>query len=117
MLAGLLAGLVSAVIAATTMLALANYQFYSRPHVGEVAGSAIANYTADLPSALFAAFVWYVPVGTLVFPPKAHWLDLRRRPSPASEAHRLGGHDLVPRRQSPLRRAVSLSAGTPRSRT
>jgi hypothetical protein len=68
MLAGLLAGLVSAVIAATTMLALANYQFYSRPHVGEVAGSAIANYTADLPSALFAAFVWYVPVGTLVFP-------------------------------------------------
>ena len=67
-LMGLLGGIISALIAASTMLALANYQFYTTPHFGEVAGSAVQNYAEDLPSALIAAFLWFLPVGIFVFP-------------------------------------------------
>ncbi|WP_156150798.1 hypothetical protein [Hyphomicrobium sp. 99] len=70
-LMGLLAAIISALIPATTMLALSDYQFYASPHVGEVTGTALQNYAEDLPSALVAAFLWYIPIGTFVFPPVA----------------------------------------------
>ena len=70
-LMGLLSGIISALIAATTMLALSDYQFFGGPHVGEVAGSAAQNFAEDLPTALVAAFFWYIPIGTFVFPPLA----------------------------------------------
>jgi hypothetical protein len=68
MFAGLTSGLISALLTATTMLALYNYQFYSTPRFGQVVGSATENYASDLPSALYAAVLWFVPVGVLVFP-------------------------------------------------
>ena len=74
MLMGLLSGIVSALIAASTMLALANYQFYTTPHFGQVAGSAAQSYAEDLPSALIAAFLWFLPIGIFVFPPIAKLL-------------------------------------------
>jgi len=73
-LMGLLSGIISALIAATTMLALSDYQFYGSPHTGEAAGSAIRNYADDLPSAIFMAFLWYIPIGTFVFPPVAKFV-------------------------------------------
>ena len=73
-LMGLLSGIVSALIAATIMLALSDYQFYASPHTGEVAGSAIQSYADDLPSALLMAFLWYIPIGTFVFPPVAKFV-------------------------------------------
>jgi hypothetical protein len=74
MLTGLVAGVAATVIAATTMLALANYNFYSKPHVGVVTGSAVENYVGDLPSALYACAIWYVPVGVLLYPIFARWI-------------------------------------------
>jgi hypothetical protein len=71
---GLLSAIISALIAASTMLALSDYQFYSSSHAGQVAGSAFQNYAEDLPSALVAAILWYIPVGTFVFPPLAKLL-------------------------------------------
>lgn len=55
-LMGLLSGIISGLIAATTMLALSDYQFY------------------DLPSAILMAFLWYIPIGTFVFPPVAKFV-------------------------------------------
>jgi hypothetical protein len=74
LLMGLLSGIISALIAASTMLALANYQFYTTPHFGEVAGSAVQNYAEDLPSSLILAFLWFVPMGIFVFPPIAKFV-------------------------------------------
>ncbi|MGO4682925.1 hypothetical protein [Hyphomicrobium sp. 2TAF46] len=73
-LMGLLSGIISALIAATTMLALAEHQFFAAPHTGEVAGSPIQNYADDLPSAILMAFLWYIPIGTCVFPPVAKFV-------------------------------------------
>jgi len=70
-LMGFLAAIISALIAASTLLALSDYQFYNTPHVGQVTGSVLQNYAEDLPSALVAAFLWYIPVGTFIFPPLA----------------------------------------------
>ncbi len=44
------------------------------PYAGQAAGSPFQNYADDLPSALIAAFLWYIPVGTFVFPPLAKFL-------------------------------------------
>lgn len=71
---GLLAAIISALIAAMTMLALSDYQSYKSPIAGPAAGSPFQNYADDLPSALIAAFLWYIPVGTFVFPPLAKLL-------------------------------------------
>ncbi len=71
MLMGLLSGIISALVTASTMLALANYQFYTTPRFGEVAGSAVQNYAEDLPSALLMAFLWFLPMGIFIFPPIA----------------------------------------------
>jgi len=73
-LMGLLSAIISALIAATTMLALSDYQFYASPRTGEVAGSAIQSYADDLPSAILMAFLWYIPIGTFVFPPVAKFV-------------------------------------------
>ncbi len=67
MLMGFLSGIISALITASTLLALSNLQFYGAAG----AGSAVTNYTDDLPTALIAAFLWFLPVGIFVFPPAA----------------------------------------------
>jgi hypothetical protein len=69
MLMGFLSGSISAIIAASTMLALSDAQFY-----GSAVGSAVKDYTGDLPAALIAAFLWFLPVGIFVFPPLAKLL-------------------------------------------
>lgn len=71
---GLLSSIISALIAASTMLAVSDYQSYKRPVAEQAAGSPFQNYADDLPSALIAAFLWYVPVGTFVFPLLARFL-------------------------------------------
>jgi len=66
---GLLSGIISALIAASTLLALSDAQYF-----GSAAGSAAKNYADDLPTALLAAFLWFLPVGIFVFPPAANFL-------------------------------------------
>ncbi len=70
MLMGFLSGIISALIAASTLLALANAQFYG----AAAAGSAVKNYTDDLPNAMIAAFLWFLPLGIFIFPPAAKFL-------------------------------------------
>lgn len=76
MFIGLLAGLASAVIAAPLMLALSTYQFYAAPHPGVQIGTPADSYFFDLPSALYAAAVWYVPGAVLVYAPLVRLLRM-----------------------------------------
>jgi hypothetical protein len=81
MLMGLLSGIVSALIAASTLLALSD---------GQVAGtatvsSAAKDYASDLPTAVLAALLWFLPLGIFVFPPAAKLLGA----GPAGGALRL----------------------------
>ncbi len=69
MLMGLLSGTISAFIAATTMLTLSEGQIS-----GTTAGSAVQNYADDLPTAVIAAFLWFLPMGIFIFPPTAKFL-------------------------------------------
>jgi hypothetical protein len=69
MLMGLLSGIISALIAAPTLLALSDARFF-----GTAAGSALKDFANDLPTALLAAFLWFLPVGIFVFPPLAKFL-------------------------------------------
>jgi hypothetical protein len=69
MLMGVLSGIISALIAASTMLALSDIKFY-----GTAVGSAVKDYANDLPTALIAAFLWFLPVGIFAFPPLAKLL-------------------------------------------
>ncbi len=71
MLMGLLAGIISALIGGSTMLALSNYQFFHTPRFGETSGTALQSFSDDLPTALYMAFLWFVPIGVFVFPPLA----------------------------------------------
>jgi hypothetical protein len=71
MLMGLLAGIISALIAGSTMLALSDYQFFHTPHFGETPGTTLQSFSDDLPTALYMAFLWFVPIGVFVFPPVA----------------------------------------------
>jgi len=68
---GLLAAIISAILAAITMQALADYLFYAKPSSGTPPGAAFQTYAEALPTALMAAFLWYMPIGTFVFPPLA----------------------------------------------
>ncbi len=70
MLMGFLSGIISAFIAASTLLALADVQSLGTA----AAGSAVKNYTGDLPTAVLAALLWFLPVGIFVFPPAAKFL-------------------------------------------
>jgi hypothetical protein len=81
MLMGLLSGIISALIAASTLLALSD---------GQVAGtatvsSAAKDYASDLPTAVLAALLWFLPLGIFVFPPAAKLLGA----GPAGGALRL----------------------------
>jgi hypothetical protein len=67
MLMGFLSGIISAMIAAATLLALSYVRFYGTAE----AGSAVREYTKDLPDAVFMAFLWFLPVGIFIFPPAA----------------------------------------------
>jgi uncharacterized membrane protein YjgN (DUF898 family) len=71
MLMGLLAGIISALIAGSTMLALSDYQFFHTPHFGETSGTTLQSFSDDLPTALYMAFLWFIPIGVFVFPPVA----------------------------------------------
>ena len=119
MLMGLLSGIISALIAASTMLALANYQFYTTPHFGEVAGSAVQNYADDLPSALIAAFLWFLPVGIFVFPLIAKLVGASTGggTAPAPEVRHAGGNHLVSSRRGNLPRPDAPGTGAARRPT
>ncbi len=71
MLTGLLAGIISALIAGSTMLVLSDYQFFHTPHFGETPGTTLQSFSDDLPAALYMAFLWFVPIGVFIFPPIA----------------------------------------------
>jgi hypothetical protein len=70
MLMGFLSGIISALIAASTLLALFDARFFGTAAVG----SAIKDFGNDLPMAVLAAFLWFLPVGIFVFPPAAKFL-------------------------------------------
>lgn len=70
MLMGLLSGLISAFVAASALVILAD------PHVFGTgnAGAAVKDFGNDMPTTLLAAFIWFLPVGIFVFPPAAKFL-------------------------------------------
>jgi hypothetical protein len=70
MLMGLLSGIITALISAATLLALSDAKFYE----AAASGSAFGSYTDDLPTAVVAAFLWFLPAGIFVFPPLAKLL-------------------------------------------
>lgn len=69
MLMGLLSGIISALIAASTLLALSDFT----PSEATATSSA-KTYAGDLPTAVIAAFLWFLPVGIFIFPPAAKLL-------------------------------------------
>jgi hypothetical protein len=70
MLMGFLSGIISAFIAASTLLALSDARFFGTA----AAGSAVKDFGSDLPEALLIGFMWFLPVGIFVFPPAAKFL-------------------------------------------
>lgn len=70
MLMGFPSGTISALIAASALLALSYAQFYGTAG----ASSAVKDYANDLPTAIVAAFLWFLPIGIFIFPPAAKFL-------------------------------------------
>jgi hypothetical protein len=70
MMMGLLSGIITALVAASVLLGLSDAQFYGASAVG----TAAQDYAGDLPTAVLAALIWFLPVGIFVFPPVAKFL-------------------------------------------
>lgn len=70
MLMGLLSGLISAFVAASALVILADPHFFGTGN----AGAAVKDFGNDMPTTLLAAFIWFLPVGIFVFPPAAKFL-------------------------------------------